>query len=604
MKKIYKILSFALLMFIAGQNMAQVHIVNGPIHSDTTWTDTVIVTNHIYVPDTVTLSVQPGTYVYFDGRYCIDIDGSIHANGAMNDSITIEGNGTNFASLSHTGWQGIQFNSPTSNDSSFISYCRFFYIYSYDEDTAAIYVNDFSKLIVENCRFSFNYNGSEASCIQIENQSLMLIRNNVFTYNNSYYSCIQLGCASYGPDPTIDGNIFKYNYGGDEGSCLKISAYSNALVTNNIFQYNNCDGYGGAIVISGYSHPTLIGNLIANNNAYSNGGGIAIKYYTDPKLINNTIAYNYSDNNGGGISVGCYTNNPLFQNNIIWGNEAYYDGQQMYCYDGGTNNYVFANNLVEGGFSNIYFYYPFSGNETNTLSAYPEFDDTLNGAAYTLKCISPAIDAGTTPYYTTSTDLNGNPRVSNIIDLGAYEKIVTPVFLTQPNNAQVLTGNVATISFTSIESTDFEWFESTDLGTTWTAISDNSVYSGTTTNTLLINADYTMNGFMYRCEVGGPCTGYSLSTNAAVLIVDYNVGISEENNDIMVYPNPATENFFIQGAEGADLIISDMNGRVIANYYNLASDKEMISLSDFENGIYIMRIIRENNTSIMKIIKE
>lgn len=606
MKKLYTLFSLMICMFIAGQSMAQIVNVSGDITNDTTWTDTVNVTNHIYIPDTVTLTIQSGTYVQFAGGYCIAVDGGINAIGALNDSITFIGDSAGFSTFSHIGWRGINFDEPISNDSSFFSYCIFLYAMSSDEDTAAIYTNYFSNLIIENSRFSYNYNDDEASCIQIEETGNSMIRNNLFTHNYSSYSCVQLGCASAGPNASIIGNTFMYNLGYDEGSCLKISAYSHAQVINNVFQYNYCDGDGGAVLISGYSSPTLIGNLIADNFAEDMGGGISIKYNSNPKLINNTIVNNYTEGDGGGIQIGCSTTNPLFQNNIVWGNTAEGNGHQFYCNDDGTGGYAFINNIVQWGWDSIYIDdAPYVGIDINMMTENPLFLDSANGD-YHLTCLSPAIDAGSNPIIMMPPiDLDGNQRlIGSNYDIGVYEMLAAAAILSHPQNTQVMTGTVANFTVNTNYSTAFQWEESTDFGSTWSALTDGATYSGVTTSSLSINAIYTMNGNMYRCMVDGNCAGYTLPSNPAILIVDYNVGISENNNEIMVYPNPSKNNVFIQGAEGANITISDLNGRVIESRYDLGSNKEMISLSEYENGMYILRVIQDENISIIKIIKE
>ena len=90
----------------------------------------------------------------------------------------------------------------------------------------------------------------------------------------------------------------------------------------------------------------------------------------------------------------------------------------------------------------------------------------------------------------------------------------------------------------------------------------------------------------------------------AFLIVNYNVGIDEKENMISVYPNPSKGDFVIQNAEGATLVISDVNGRVVETYSDLSSDKETINLSNQARGIYFLKIIKEDNLEVIKLIKE
>jgi hypothetical protein len=583
-------------------------LIDGAIHNDTTWaSDTVMVNGDIYVPDTVTLTINPGTVVLFTDWYEIDVQGQLLAIGTINDSIIFKAADTSgFSTYSHVGWPGIKFDTPSSTDTSVISFCVFEFVNSTSDYDAAVYVNDFSKLIVEKSRFSYNYNSSEASCIQVENESNMIISGNVFTNNYSYYSCIQFGCSSSGDfvNPLIENNIFRFNYGLDEGSCLKLSGYNTAMVVNNIFEYNYCEGYGGAIVISGYSNPILIGNLIANNYAEYNGGGVAVKYYTNPKFINNTIVYNHTEDDGGGVSVGCSTENILFQNNIIWGNSADTTEVQLYCYDGGTDNYKFLNNIIQYGFDSIYFENTFTGQFNNNLSTNPMFVDTINGDFHLL-CTSPAIDAAMNPSIVMPlTDIDGSIRKNGVnFDLGAYELNANANLISQPQSVSVMTGTVATFTITATNATSFQWEVSPDLGSNWTTLTNDAVYSGVTTNTLTVNADYSMNGNMYHCIVEGSCPGNLTPSNPAFLIVNYNVGLNEKGSFVAVYPNPAKDHFFIENATGANVFISDMNGRVVLSSV-INSDKESISVSDLNSGIYFIKIVTLTSTQIERLVIE
>jgi predicted outer membrane repeat protein len=592
----------------------------GTIHNDTTWTnDTVNVIGDLYVPDSVTLTINAGTVVLFDNQYCIDIQGCIIAQGALNDSITFTATDTSgFHDTTHVGWSGLRFDSlSVSVDTSIISFCKFLYFYNDSTDTSAIYINDFSKIIIENSRFSHNIHtgigwpaySQTACCIQIENETSMHILNNIFTYNYGAFGCVNLGCSESGDiiDVLIKGNIFRYNIGGDECSSLKLSGYTQAMVINNIFEYNYSENRGGAICISGYCLPTLIGNLIANNYAVGNGGAFTVKYYANPKIINNTIVQNYSEDNGGAISVGCYTTSLLIQNNIIWGNEAEGDGEQLYIYDDYdyTPGYNISSNIIQGGFDSIYVYNSYAGIFNNNLDTSPAFLDSINHD-YNLTCSSPAIDAASFPYSVMPLlDVDGNPRLmGSVYDIGAYEKNVYATVVSNPQSVVVMTGTSTSFNVTAIGATSYQWQLSDNLGSSWTNITNNAVYSGSTTATLNINADYSLNGNQYRCELGGVCPGALSYTDYAFLIVDFNVEIDENENMISVYPNPSKGDFVVQNAKGANLIISDVNGRVVDSYSNLSSDKEIINLSNQARGIYFLKIIKEDNLEVIKLIKE
>lgn len=76
---------------------------------------------------------------------------------------------------------------------------------------------------------------------------------------------------------------------------------------------------------------------------------------------------------------------------------------------------------------------------------------------------------------------------------------------------------------------------------------------------------------------------------------------NEQNNLISIYPNPATENVNIKCSKPVENIsLYSLSGQLI-----LVPEKnsEIISLKEFENGVYILQITVESNTYCYKLIK-
>ena len=78
---------------------------------------------------------------------------------------------------------------------------------------------------------------------------------------------------------------------------------------------------------------------------------------------------------------------------------------------------------------------------------------------------------------------------------------------TQPANQTVVMEEDATFSIeTSGTTTGYQWQVSQDQGSSWSNVTANDHYSNPTTNTLSIsNVPLEMNGYRYRCAVGGTC---------------------------------------------------------------------------------------------------
>ena len=84
--------------------------------------DTVMVIGDLTIPDGEVLTIDPGTYIEFQGHYKFNVQGQILAVGSEQDSIY-------FTAINHDeGWHGIRFdNTPATNDSSKFYYCSLKY---------------------------------------------------------------------------------------------------------------------------------------------------------------------------------------------------------------------------------------------------------------------------------------------------------------------------------------------------------------------------------------------------------------------------------------------------------------------------------------------
>jgi hypothetical protein len=67
-----------------------------------------------------------------------------------------------------------------------------------------------------------------------------------------------------------------------------------------------------------------------------------------------------------------------------------------------------------------------------------------------------------------------------------------------------------------------------------------------------------------------------------------------------IYPNPSTGEFFITGEDVIDVIIENVEGNFIAKN-RLYESSRMINLSEYNKGMYLIRIIGKNYSLIRKI---
>ncbi|GAA4039582.1 hypothetical protein GCM10022388_00080 [Flavobacterium chungnamense] len=92
---------------------------------------------------------------------------------------------------------------------------------------------------------------------------------------------------------------------------------------------------------------------------------------------------------------------------------------------------------------------------------------------------------------------------------------------TQPLQQVILTGTNASFSVAATGSgLSYQWEESTDGGTTFLPVSNGGVYSGTTSNNLVLTAvPDTMNTYQYQCVVSGASPCDPVTSNSVLLTV-------------------------------------------------------------------------------------
>ena len=218
--------------------------VSGEISENTFWeADTIRVIGDLVIDEDVNLLIAVGVRIEFTNYYQIEVFGSILAEGSADQRIIFTA--SNPESFTYDGshrsaWNGIRYPFTSAlQDSSIFRYCVFEYAKS-TLDTlqagAAISLNNFSKIRVENCIF----------------------RNNVAERGGA------IACRTLS-QPEIINNLFHDNY------CLMI----------------------GSVFYNEYSYPILINNTITENySIYEDEwtpSCALTNYFSKPKLMNNII---------------------------------------------------------------------------------------------------------------------------------------------------------------------------------------------------------------------------------------------------------------------------------------------------------------------------
>ncbi|VGO16683.1 Bacillopeptidase F [Pontiella desulfatans] len=492
--------------------------------------------------DMVNVVIEPGVRIEAVGNFGINVFGGLNAIGT--EDLPIVFSSTNAA----TKWQGISFVAST-NDSE-LTHCIV-----EKSQNSGIRINDASPILrhcevknnqaiygagiritgsqpvtLEDCSINENtYYGHNPRGGGIHTTApLSLIRCEV---RNNVISDYQGNCSSGVNATTYGGGIYSssdvfmdnvevlYNTASSRGGSENsrgggIYTSKNLHATNCIFLGNNagaggCNigngarGYGGGI----YCGSTLdLKNCIVVNNStrISNGAGGGI--YAGNGLIENcTIAGN---NRPGGVR---FTGSIV--NSILWGNSSYQ-------YTGGAS---VSYSCVQG-----------IGAGNNNFS-----DDPLfvygDGGDYRLMANSLCIDAGSTNHVSTSTDIDGNPRIlAGSVDLGAYEFLVKP---TDPPTIVELTaesyvalGSNSTLNIWAVggEPLNFQWF-----------FNGTNIVGATGTNYPIVNATTNDSGF-YSVVVSN-AYGSVTSSVAEITVVPPPVITQQPQSQTMLVGSPIVQ---------------------------------------------------------------
>ncbi|MCX6270317.1 MAG: carboxypeptidase regulatory-like domain-containing protein [Bacteroidetes bacterium] len=115
-------------------------------------------------------------------------------------------------------------------------------------------------------------------------------------------------------------------------------------------------------------------------------------------------------------------------------------------------------------------------------------------------------------------NINGDVMPASWIN-GSVTQGLSPVIASQPLPANVYAGNNAGFTVSATNATSYQWQESTN-GSNWNSINNGGIYAGANTNNLVIsNVTLGMNGYQYRCFLGGTVCSPGITSDPATLNV-------------------------------------------------------------------------------------
>jgi hypothetical protein len=86
---------------------------------------------------------------------------------------------------------------------------------------------------------------------------------------------------------------------------------------------------------------------------------------------------------------------------------------------------------------------------------------------------------------------------------------------------------------------------------------------------------------------------FSIVGTGVLLATQANIGI---------YPNPASDYIVLNGDASADISIYDLTGKRVSEHFNVSAG-EKIYVDNLNEGIYILKVIQEGNTTEIKLVK-
>ena len=249
-------------------------IVSGAIATKTTWNGYVVVKGSITVNDGVELIIGKGTKVLFDGNYQFNVIGRVIAEGTSKSPIQFD-----VYNKSQT-WNGLIFSGTLSKDTSYFQYCVFRHAQGL---WGALFIDNYSCIVIENCIFANNYatkNGGAIYAVGLNGTGRIV--NNLIVNNTSdgHGGGMYLSSCS----GMIANNTLTCNYAKNYGGGIYASGVPN--IKNCIF-YNN-----KSINYSTYNNVYAAGTTALNYCCFLNGfsGGTG-NISSDPKFKNPTTGY-------------------------------------------------------------------------------------------------------------------------------------------------------------------------------------------------------------------------------------------------------------------------------------------------------------------------
>jgi predicted outer membrane repeat protein len=239
---------------------------------------------------------------------------------------------------------------------------------------------------------------------------------------------------------------------------------SSIKLTHTVFKNNSATNFGGAVDMQ-YGTASF-NNVLFYQDTASSGGGISItsgsSIFSNVTFNGNSATGTYAPNGEGGGGIYLWLSTAVLKNVILWANSGspLFNGEVLSSMNSTVTLYhclVQDSTNSRGGFGVLDLHGGVDVDSGGNVFTNPVF---VNAGTRDLRLSagSPAIDAGIKTVVTSTTDLNGSPRIiGSAVDMGAFEY-------------QSATSSAAD-SVTASDST--YQFGSTNLGLTFSGLAPN-----------------------------------------------------------------------------------------------------------------------------------
>ena len=237
----------------------------------------------------------------------------------------------------------------------------------------------------------------------------------------------------------------------------------------------------------------------------------------------------------------------------------------------------------------IFFFFSFSVSAQNQLGGDIDGEAINDRSGYALSLSSDGTIVAIGAPYNDGTGIDaGHVRVYSICFDTIQQQPQSNTFYTVPGDAY----------FTVIHSDTTATYQlQENTGTGWSNLSDQGVYSGTATDSLILTGiTASLNGYEYRCLVDACSMD---TTDLATLTVVDNIGIGEVLTDVVVSPNPTSGILNIVVNSLSEYEVFNINGQRVAQ----GKTEGQIDITNLPTGSYQIIITNDDGRSTHTIQK-